>query len=354
MRTYAVISAFALGFFAVGCESAQAGEPACLAKVAQGLVSGTQTGALVNLDASELTGVMRLELVDRDASSRYCTGTLIGARTVLTAAHCATPSTTTVSIVSGDLSARVEVETVDLHPSLDLALLVLEEAEELAQITPIPLASQLAWSPRALVQLAGYGDLADAPRTSLTLAVEEVVEVDADSMTVSSFGFSGACQGDSGGPLLTRAQDGRTRVAAVLSGGDDDCHGQDRYVRLDAADTWLAERAPSAEAAALSCDHINAEGHCYGGLAVYCDDGALRALACSDSEVCGWSAAAHGYRCVAAGSAACGGVDEWGDCEQAVARRCDHGTLVTSTCDLCGGECVRSPKTGHATCYAGP
>lgn len=327
----------------------------CIDQVASALVEGANSAALLNAGNDELTAIVRLGIPDgSQMTPTYCTGTVIGDGVILTAGHCLTTSPIQIDVLTGDVSSTVTVDNLVLHPNRDLALVRYVTPTEWNDVVPpIPtLTMPAVWTVGTPVQIAGYGDTPPFPRTTANFAVEELIDVSEDTVAVSSFGFSGACGGDSGGPLLTRTEDGLVRVAAVLTGGHVSCRAQDLYLRLDAVLDWLEGNGaiPSGPVTGV-CGRITTSGRCYGDLAIYCQANHLIADVCSSGEACGWSSPASGYRCVAPEDDSCKGIDDLGSCENEVASYCAEGKLQKSECGLCGGSCVRSPKTGRTTCF---
>lgn len=345
--------AIAILLLVVACGEPKPVVRECASTAARALVEGGPSASLLDAEADELAAIVRLAF-DAQPTAVYCTGTVVADGIIVTAAHCLDGSSENVAIYARGVSVTVVIDKVLAHPQRDLALLFYDSPDELNGIVPIPsVTKREAWAQGARVQIAGYGDASGAPRTTVNFAVEELIEVSDGTLAVSGFGFSGACQGDSGGPLLTRTEDGYVRVAGVLEGGHDSCRDRDLYVRVDSALEWFEANAPITTelGGAQGCGRIDLHGRCYGNVSVYCEKGRLVAERCEAGNACGWRAGDDGYRCVTPREDRCQGVDDLGACADGVAVRCQAGRLVESYCELCGGECVRSPKTGRTTCY---
>jgi hypothetical protein len=336
---------------ALGCGDGS--EQECVALVKAPLEGGGSSAAVLEEDSAQLRGVLRYGVTTGTGEMLICSATLVRKQLLLTAAHCLGGENHLSWIRHGEPAEQLPVVQVAVHPEMDLALIYMRPHPALELPTVPVVTKALEWTSGQVVQLAGYGTY-DGPSSALSFAAEEIVTVGADVLRVSAFGFGGACNGDSGAPMLTRAQDGRVRVSAVLSGGHASCRGEDDYTRLDSVLDWLdanAASAPELDAVAGSCGALSSAGACHGKVAIYCDADRAVAASCAGAERCGWDAGRAGFRCIKPELDTCGGVDGWGECRDGIARRCSRGQVSESQCDACGGECVRSPRTGHATCF---
>lgn len=176
-----------------------------------------------------------------------CTGSVIGAHTVLTAGHCVNPLGTGVTYwvnFGPDCEApsrRVKVAEMRAHPDFtgegrpfDLGV-ARTEAE--LRVTPLALSPQAVDA--SLVGLTlrhvGYGTSQESPMTGrgLQRAVRHAVtSVDADFVW-SGDASANTCNGDSGGPFLLEGA-----VLATVSDGPD-CHGPSADQRVDRGRAWL-------------------------------------------------------------------------------------------------------------------
>jgi hypothetical protein len=350
---------------ALSCASTEAGaEAGCeVHVVGSALINGTARAEYVKLGPRQEQALvaLRLEQVDQP-SEGSCSGLLIAARTVLTAKHCAPDATTAgIRVAFAESTGQSVFETrariVAAHPEADVMLLELEQDPSQAmEVVPVPVARALptGFAPASLVQLGGLGTAADGGSGERTFLTEQVLELDDASIVVGAGELGGACFGDSGGPLLARGDNGLVYALGVLRTGTVSCVGRDSYARIDGLTQWLSangqlvdEPDPPQSRDYVSLGH---EGRCFDERAVWFDTAGLQARVCSGEYACGWDRAARGYRCVRAADDTCAGIDDVGQCDQGIARRCVQGRIETNPCASCGFVCERSPKSGRPAC----
>ena len=187
-----------------------------------GGISDRVTTQIVNGTAcsSANTPIVLLNLKDRDGLPvGSCSGTIIGSRAVLTAAHCLDEEVASVKVYRGT-GDQVASTSLHVHPgyrqnvAFDIGVIL--TGEDLARTPAALLLSRDARTSEQAV-IAGWG--ADqygnggtlrAGATSISLVTSTHLETQPSAST------SAVCSGDSGGPIFL-SQDGVWAIAGVIS-----------------------------------------------------------------------------------------------------------------------------------------
>jgi len=187
----------------------------------------------------------------------YCSGTLIDASWVLTAAHCAAVwSSSDHFLIGNNESSGTEYATDDayIHPDYDpdliindIALIHLSSPMSSAVATPIPInATALTDAIEGELALyVGFGttgwDAGDSGiRRYASMEVFRLGEIEYSSRYADT--NTGICSGDSGGPGLYDFGSGNRVIGvnSTVSGtGGDECEGYYNDTRVDAYAQWI-------------------------------------------------------------------------------------------------------------------
>ena len=192
----------------------------------QGIVNGVTCSD----QQAERSSVVWLHLLGSDGPTLgYCSGTVIDARAVLTAAHCLDSPTKQVAAYMG--SGRQPITTREFYASpdytgigpssLDVGVVIFAASLER---TPVPLFTSRALTGGESAVVAGWGtDGVSAGSGTLRAGNLTVTRVTLTQIEAAfSDSASGVCYGDSGGPLLASSS-GVWAVAGVTSKGTPGC-----------------------------------------------------------------------------------------------------------------------------------
>lgn len=359
LRNFRVVRVPALlgtlvGLF-VGCVSGE-DDSSSLGRTEQAIFNGQRAPRVVPLSEGQTLAIGWMHFAG-DPASQFCSGTLITPRVVATAKHCtqgeqAANLAFAFGVTAETVQGSIQVSAIYEHDTVDAALLLLAEDATASVPGIIPIAANRAPLDQGYVgrevEAAGYGRTQVGDGQGRFFAVVQLVDFDAEYLTVDGRGREGICFGDSGGPVLTVDANGVPVVLGVEARGAETCVDQDHLTRLDAIAAFI-DSVTGAQPPA-GCGAVDYLGACEGDTAVWCQDGALRRLNCGESgQVCGFVDDTQGYYCKNGGSA-CGDVGESGTCLGDVVVHCRGGALVQEDCAVSGRRCGLA-ATG-ALCYA--
>ena len=243
-----------------------------------GLTTGT-SGAIVGGEAAA-PNANPWQVSLQVGGGHSCGGSIVSPTVIVTAAHC------TEGISANELSIRAgvtdinstdgqdrEVSKIINHPSYqggaaDIAMLVLSEPLDLSgNVSAVPLATKADVDQATTATTSGWGDLSETDATPVSELREAEVPLVDDASCSAQLGIdpgqetcaggtgTDSCYGDSGGPLVITTADGSTKLAGVVSWGEE-CGGNTPgvYAEVPAFSDWIADQVTGDGAAGADSD----------------------------------------------------------------------------------------------------
>ncbi|MFN0252268.1 MAG: S1 family peptidase [Kofleriaceae bacterium] len=196
-----------------------------------GLLIATDAHAIVGGVPSTDPSVVALVRGEGAATELVCSGTLVGAHAVLTAAHCLVGTDLPELVIAGE---RTRVIAAFVAPGFDATTFANDVAIALfdrtgaSTATPAPRALSMTVAPiGATIDLVGFGRTSPSDTTPFAQRTGTATITESSPSGIVSRGPSFTCEGDSGGPALV---DGL--VVGVTSSGDDACMEHTRHTRI--------------------------------------------------------------------------------------------------------------------------
>lgn len=310
------------------------------------IVGGATTNAFPAVGAITRNGQM------------HCTGTLVGPRTVVTAAHCVSGFTaSSMKFVLGPklttATATLGVASIKAHPNYnatqitnDVGILTLSAD---APIAPMKLLGSMdaSWAGTNLT-FVGYG--ANNGNTQTGYGTKRFVDMAIQSVSATQFQYAvpgkNTCNGDSGGPAFANVN-GEMLVAGVTSYGDENCTQFGVDTRVDAFASFIGASGGSG-GTADPCGGETFTGRCDGNQAIWCENQAVQHQSCTGGKVCGFSTDNNYYGCITpAQQDPCHGETFAGRCDGSKLIYCDNQQVKNVNCS---GSCGFNSAQGYFDC----
>lgn len=247
-----------------------------------------------------------------------CTGTLVGPRTVLTAAHCLCSDEFGYLcnenpiqpmylkfLIGSDVNTPqyvLKVDHTEVYPDYlydgeqmlhDIAMLTLKEP---APIDPLEVVSHMdqSWEDTKML-FVGYGvtngyskkEIGAGTKRGVWLPITEIT----DTTFLAGDQNANTCRGDSGGPALYQTPEGKYQVAGVTSCSEYAfCNGPGISFRVDPYLNFLR--------LSKQCDGVSAQGRCDGDTLYWCQDGVVQQKACAEEDqICSYDKRTNSSHC---------------------------------------------------------
>ena len=198
---------------------------------ASAVVSAPRASAVINASPETPANTANRfpQVVEIRSAGEVCTGTIVGPRVIVSAAHCADLKNP-VALHAGQRYAVRYTSSLE-YPKREHDVAVALTNRDIVDAHFGSIGGGVHHG--SVITLAGYGCTQRGGTSgALHTGATKVIGMDADHLLSYSDGGGVLCQGDSGGPAFLRA-DGRDVLVAVNSAGDN--RNINLNVRLDSA-----------------------------------------------------------------------------------------------------------------------
>ncbi len=251
----------------------------CGPVVPEGVTPGTEREGQAIIGGTLATNDVQVFALGTSGTGMFCTSTLIGERTLLTAAHCLEPGTSMSASNQGDVKGwpadAIPVVDVRVHPrwaqgdrDYDVGLLLLKSTPA---VTPkawnrVPLMMEQV--PR--VRAVGFGETHTTGGSGVRYEVMlDVTSMSSTTLYLGSSNGGSTCFGDSGGPSMHLGPDSVERVVGVHSFATSAACNGGGDIRVDLIadfiDQWTRDKAPTCAvdgACASGCPEVDLDCNC--------------------------------------------------------------------------------------------
>ncbi len=310
--------------------------------------------------------------------SMHCTGTLIGPRQVLTAAHCtqgfsASRMEFRIGPSGANPESKVKAAALKPHPQFSMSSITNDVGyvtlAQDAPVAPMKLVDKIdqSWVGRPTL-FVGYGVTNGA--TQVGSGTKRSVTININEVMATQFKYQGqkksACNGDSGGPAFYIDSKGEHFIVGVTSYGDQYCSqfGVDTRVDTYLSFIGVPGSTPDADTPPTPpptdpCNGETANGRCDGTTLVACvNEQVTRKDCASTNQQCTLDATSHKASCTTPPPPPppppiddpCQGETYEGRCDGGMLIWCENKKINKQNCTTARRKCGYNQSQGYYDC----